>query len=135
MANVKSQLVTDRETYTTIIQNPGVTRSDHRQVVAVLSTGDNGNGDTTEVLRLPTRARLFNVEMVRAAHTGATDVSLGLRYPLTGGDPVQISAAADECIFDSQDLSAAAKAWTPMLGLGTNGIGPTSYGKMLWELA
>src|SRR5262249_24067877 len=106
-------------------------------VVTVTVPGTAGTGDTFEIVRIPTTARIFQLDIANACFAATTFTwDVGLQKSLASG-----TTAFDASVGDSTALASAIQLGTSATPLYTNRLGTGSKpavannGKAAWELA
>jgi hypothetical protein len=135
MANYKSTACSNREASALTLHNPSIAISDAQYIgghVAVLA--DIAVADTIEFFRLPSSARLLDLEICNDDLGTDLTIDIGLGYPNDGAAPTAVDA---DCLVDAYQAGTAAAVWTSVLGTGTNGPPPEEMldNNRLWELA
>lgn len=131
MANTKSTAVTNQEAGTRL--QPNVMTASHQIAIVHVACGALAANETVEFLRLPSSARLLDLEVVNDDLGTTLTIDFGLGTPNDGAAPTPVDA---DCLADGYTAQTAAAVWTHILGLGTNGPPPEEMDdNRLWELA
>lgn len=118
-----------------VLNNPYIAGGIYREMVDVCAMGAaDSAGSTYRFFRIPSNARIGDIEVMNDANTSGTSYKCGI-YTINGGAVAYTNA--DVIFFSAQTMASARNVWTslyfPSILAGGGAVANTT--KRIWELA
>lgn len=134
VVNISSGQITNDLATPPVLNNPYVAGGVYREMVDVCAMGASDSATSTyRFFRIPSNARVGDIEVMNDANTAGTSYKCGL-YTINGGGVAV--ANADVIFFSAVTMASARNVWTslyfPSILAGGGAVANTT--KRVWEL-
>lgn len=135
VVNVNSGQITNDLATPVVLNNPYVAGGIYREMVDVCVMGAaDSNGSTYRFFRIPSNARIGDLEVMNDANTSGTSYKCGL-LKINGGSTV---VASSDAIFipSGTTMASARNTWTSLYfpAIAGNAAAVVNLTKRVWEL-
>lgn len=135
VVNVNSTQITNDLATPAVLNNPYIAGGVYREMVDVCTMGaSDSNGSTYRFFRIPSNARIGDIEVMNDANTSGTSYKCGI-FTINGGGVAYTNS--DVIFFSAVTMASARNVWTSLYFpsiLNAGGLVANTM-KRVWELA
>lgn len=134
VVNVNSTQITNDLATPPVLNNPYIAGGVYRECVDVCAMGATDSANSTyRFCRVPSNARIGDVEVMNDANTGGTSYKCG--FYLINGGAVAVTNG-DLVLFSAATMASARNVWTSLYfpAILNGGGAVANTGKRVWEL-
>lgn len=135
VVNILSTQITNDQATPPVLNNPYLAGGIYRECVDVCSMGaSDSNNSTYRFFRIPSNARIGDLEVMNDANTSGTSYKCGV-LAINGGSTV-VSGSDAIFIPSGTTMASARSVWTSLYfpAVAGNSASAANVGKRVWEL-